>query len=64
MADLLLAPVLHPQEWQAEKLDVLLLHRETLAAIVAGEPADVVLEAGRRGVKEFARRRGEWLLYP
>jgi uncharacterized protein YbbC (DUF1343 family) len=55
---------LHPQEWQAEKLDLLLLHRETLDAIVGGEPADSVLEAARHGVKEFAGRRGEWLLYP
>jgi uncharacterized protein YbbC (DUF1343 family) len=53
-----------PQEWQPEKLDVLLLHKATLEAIVANEPADAVLESARHGVKEFARRRGEWLLYP
>jgi uncharacterized protein YbbC (DUF1343 family) len=53
-----------PQEWQPEKLDVLLLHKATLEAIRSGEPADAVLESARHGVKEFARRRGEWLLYP
>ena len=54
---------LHPQEWEAEKVAVLLLHRETLDAIVGGEPADSVLEAARHGVKEFSRRRGALLLY-
>ena len=53
-----------PQEWQPEKLDVLVLHKATLEAICSGEPADAVLESARHGVKEFARRRGEWLLYP
>ena len=53
-----------PQDWQPEKLDVLLLHKATLEAIRSGEPADAVLESARHGVKEFARRRGEWLLYP
>ena len=53
-----------PQEWQPEKLDVLLLHKATLEAIRSSEPADAVLESARHGVKEFARRRGEWLLYP
>jgi uncharacterized protein YbbC (DUF1343 family) len=53
-----------PQDWQPEKLDVLLLHKATLEAICSGEPADAVLESARHGVKEFARRRGEWLLYP
>lgn len=55
---------LHPTDWQPEKLDVLLLHRATLDAIIGGEPADVVLESARDGLKEFARRRGAWLLYP
>jgi uncharacterized protein YbbC (DUF1343 family) len=54
---------MHPQDWQAEKLDVLLLHRATLEAILGGEPADAVLESARDRLKEFARRRGEWLLY-
>jgi uncharacterized protein YbbC (DUF1343 family) len=53
-----------PQEWQPEKLDVLLLHKATLEAIRSGEPADALLESARHGIKEFARRRGEWLLYP
>jgi len=55
---------LHPQAWKAEKLDGLLLHRTTLTAILAGEPADVVLRSSRDGLKEFAARRGGWLLYP
>ncbi|MFM7184343.1 MAG: exo-beta-N-acetylmuramidase NamZ domain-containing protein [Planctomycetota bacterium] len=54
---------LHPREWEAAKLDVLLLHRATLDAILAGESADAVLEKGCDGVREFAGRRGECLLY-
>ncbi|MFM7244633.1 MAG: exo-beta-N-acetylmuramidase NamZ domain-containing protein [Planctomycetaceae bacterium] len=54
---------LHPQDWQADKVDVLLLHRATLDALLGGKPADAVLESARDGLKEFARRRGAWLLY-
>ncbi|MFM7205741.1 MAG: exo-beta-N-acetylmuramidase NamZ domain-containing protein [Planctomycetaceae bacterium] len=54
---------LHPQEWEVGKLDVLLLHTPTLDAIRTDASADAVLEQSRDGLKEFARRRGEWLLY-
>jgi uncharacterized protein YbbC (DUF1343 family) len=55
---------LHAQEWEPDKLDVLLLHKATLEAIRAGADADVVLTAGRDGLSEFGRRRTPHLLYP
>ena len=55
---------LHPEKWEIEKLDLLLLHKATLDAIRGGEGADSVLETAREGLKEFGRRRQLHLLYP
>jgi uncharacterized protein YbbC (DUF1343 family) len=54
---------LHPEKWEIEKVDLLLLHKATLDAIRAGEGADAVLETARDGLKEFGRRRHQHLLY-
>jgi uncharacterized protein YbbC (DUF1343 family) len=54
---------LHPREWEAEKLDVLLLHKATLEAILDGDGADGVLQKSRDGLENFARRRGAHTLY-
>jgi uncharacterized protein YbbC (DUF1343 family) len=54
---------LHPEEWQAEKLDVLLLHGTTRDAILGGEPANMVLDRTGDGLREFGRRRTPYLLY-
>jgi len=55
---------LYPQEWEIDKLDLLLLHKATLEALRSGADADTVLEQSRDGLKEFGRRRQPHLLYP
>jgi uncharacterized protein YbbC (DUF1343 family) len=52
---------LHPDDWDAEKLDKLLLHDATLAAILAGESPDAVLETAASGLRDFAVRRSRFL---
>ncbi len=54
---------LHPEEWEAEKLQTLLLDRETLAAVLAGD-ADAALAAAARGPAAFSPRRAPHLRYP
>ena len=54
---------LHPEEWDAEKVGVLLLGRETLAAILAGADADAVLNAAAQGLTAFAKRRSPHRIY-
>ncbi|MBU6309929.1 MAG: DUF1343 domain-containing protein [Planctomycetes bacterium] len=54
---------LHPEKWEIEKVDLLLLHKATLDAIRDGKGADAVLETARDGLKEFGRRRQPHLLY-
>jgi uncharacterized protein YbbC (DUF1343 family) len=53
----------HAEEWKIDKLDLLLLHRDTLEAIRTGADADTVLETSREGLREFATRRAGHLLY-
>jgi len=54
---------LHPEEWEAEKLATLLLDRQTLAAVLAGD-ADATLAAAARGPKAFTSRRAPHIRYP
>jgi uncharacterized protein YbbC (DUF1343 family) len=54
---------LHPEAWDAEKLEVLLLDRETLDAVLAGD-ADGALAAAARGPAAFSTRRAPHLRYP
>lgn len=54
---------LHPEEWDAEKLRVLLLDRETLDAVLAGD-VDAALAAAARGPAAFSARRVPHLRYP
>jgi uncharacterized protein YbbC (DUF1343 family)/CubicO group peptidase (beta-lactamase class C family) len=54
---------LHPEEWQAEKLEVLLLDRRTLEAVLAGD-IDAALAAAATGPAAFSARRVPHLRYP
>jgi uncharacterized protein YbbC (DUF1343 family) len=54
---------LHPEEWEAEKLETLLLNQEALAAVLAGD-ADAALAAAARGPAAFSPRRAPHLRYP
>ena len=54
---------LHPEEWEAEKLETLLLNQEALAAVLAGD-ADGALAAAARGPASFSPRRAPHLRYP
>jgi uncharacterized protein YbbC (DUF1343 family) len=53
---------LHADEWDAGKLAVLLLNRDVLAAVLAGD-SDRVVAGSAAGITDFARRRGLHLLY-
>ena len=53
----------HAEEWTIDKLDLLLLHRDTLEAIRTGADADTVLKTSRDGLREFATRRASHMLY-
>ena len=53
----------HAEEWKIDKLDLLLLHRDTLEAIRTGADADTVLMTSRDGLREFATRRAGHVLY-
>ncbi len=56
---------LHPQTFTlAEKGDVLLRHRPTLDAILAGAGIEEIRELWRPGLEEFLKRRESYLLYP
>lgn len=54
---------LHPEEWDADKLGVLLLNHQTLDAILAGGDADAVGTKAAEGLTAFAKRRSPHLLY-
>ncbi len=54
---------LHPAEWEAEKVAVLLLNRGVLEALVRGTDPDEVIALATSGITEFARRRSPHLLY-
>jgi uncharacterized protein YbbC (DUF1343 family) len=54
---------LHPDEWEAEKLGVLLLNRTVLDGILAATDIDAVLTEAAAGMGPFARRRTPHLLY-
>ncbi|MFM9025201.1 MAG: hypothetical protein ACKON7_07670 [Planctomycetaceae bacterium] len=54
---------LHPDDWEADKLAVLLLSKPVLADILAGGDASGVVAAAADGISEFARRRSPHLLY-
>ena len=53
---------LHPNDWETDKLPVLLLNRQVLDAILAGD-ADRAVSNAAAGSDAFARRRGPHLLY-
>jgi uncharacterized protein YbbC (DUF1343 family) len=54
---------MHPDEWEAEKVGVLLLNRGVLDAILQGTDADGAITLANAGVAEFSRRREPHLLY-
>jgi len=55
---------IHPTEWDAAKLGVLLLNRATLDGILGGADAETVLETAAAGLRGFAARRSQHLVYP
>ncbi|MCB9877302.1 MAG: DUF1343 domain-containing protein [Planctomycetes bacterium] len=54
---------LFPDDWQPKKLDWLLKHPASHAAIVAGAPADEIVAAWQKDLKTFALRRRPFLIY-
>jgi uncharacterized protein YbbC (DUF1343 family)/CubicO group peptidase (beta-lactamase class C family) len=54
---------LHPKEWNAEKLNRLLVSRAALARFQRGETAGEITGAWAAGAMEFERRRAAYLLY-
>lgn len=54
---------LYPDAWNAPGLQRLLGHEATLQAILAGKPAEEVLDVARQGLNDFQRRRVKYLIY-
>jgi uncharacterized protein YbbC (DUF1343 family)/CubicO group peptidase (beta-lactamase class C family) len=54
---------MHPDEWEAEKVGVLLLNRGVLDAILASADPDRVLAVAAVGLADFSGRRQPHLLY-
>jgi uncharacterized protein YbbC (DUF1343 family)/CubicO group peptidase (beta-lactamase class C family) len=54
---------LHPKEWNAEKLNGLLVSRAALARFQRGETAGEITGAWAAGTMEFEKRRAAYLLY-
>ncbi|MGZ6971049.1 MAG: exo-beta-N-acetylmuramidase NamZ domain-containing protein, partial [Thermoanaerobaculia bacterium] len=54
---------LHPKEWNAEKLNRLLVSRAALARFQRGETAGEITGAWAAGTMEFEKRRAAYLLY-
>jgi len=54
---------LHPKEWNAEKLNRLLVSRAALVRFSRGETAGEITGAWAAGSMEFERRRAAFLLY-
>ena len=54
---------LHPKEWNAEKLNRLLVSRAALARFQRGETAGEITGAWAAGAMEFEKRRAAYLLY-
>lgn len=54
---------LHRDEWQPEKLAVLLLNQRTLERILAGDDSAAMLDAAAEDLTGFARRQTPHLLY-
>jgi len=54
---------LHPDEWEAEKVAVLLLNKGVLDALLRGTDPDQVMALANAGIADFARRRSPHLLY-
>jgi uncharacterized protein YbbC (DUF1343 family) len=54
---------LHPKEWNAEKLNRLLVSRAALTRFQRGETAGEITGAWAAGAMEFEKRRAAYLLY-
>ncbi len=54
---------LHPEEWEAEKVGVLLLNQAVLDSLVRGADIDAAIALANAGIAEFARRRSPHLIY-
>lgn len=54
---------LYPDDWQTKRLDWLLKHEPSFAAIVAGEPADEIVASWQKPLELFRMRRKPFLLY-
>jgi uncharacterized protein YbbC (DUF1343 family)/CubicO group peptidase (beta-lactamase class C family) len=54
---------LHPKDWNAEKLNRLLVSRAALARFQRGETAAEITGAWAAGAMEFEKRRAAYLLY-
>ena len=53
----------YPKEFDVEKIEHLLLHGETLAAIKAGKSLEEIHAVWRRDIDEFLSRRAKYLIY-
>lgn len=54
---------LYPKEWQAEKLMTLLVNRQAMEGVLAGESYTLLSRRWSAGLKDFARRRQPHLIY-
>lgn len=54
---------LYPDTWQAEAYQRLLGNDRVHAALLAGQPADLLHELAAEGMTDFLRRRQKYLLY-
>lgn len=55
---------LYPKEWQAEKMMTLLVNRQAMDGVLAGESYTTLARRWSPGLREFERRRQPHLLYP
>ncbi len=55
---------LFPKEWDTTRLNTLLLHKATLAGILAGKPAPELNAAWQADAEAFRDRRKKFLIYP
>ncbi len=54
---------LYPRDWEFDKLDRLLMHREAMSAIDAGLPVASIVETYRVELAAFLTKREKYLLY-
>ena len=54
---------MHPDEWEGEKVGVLLLNRAVLDSLLRGNDPDGVIALAETQITAFARRRSPHLLY-